>query len=584
LNPLLTRQLRKHLPQLDPADASWKNFLQAVGAAYDGFQADHAFVERTLEVTSEELTEANERLRRESETRLASISRYYEQTLELQQGMILCLVQAPGGFRYTLCRGQLLHRLGWASPAEIEGKYVEDAAGAEQAKRLNAAFQRVWNGEEVSLSYATVDGIELFALMRPRIENGVVCEIVAACVEVTALKDAERELRAAKERAEAADRAKSEFLAVMSHEIRTPLNAVLGFSDMLRESPLTPEQKSRVEVICNAGESLLGLIDDILDFSKIEAGQLSLHPEPLALPTMLDVVTSLFQARAVAKGLVLKSEIAPEVPSHVEVDIHRLRQILVNLVGNALKFTAQGTIGVSVQLAGPLVAGEPCLLRFAVTDTGIGIPADRRDRLFKPFSQVDSSTTRHYGGTGLGLAISARLARLLGGEIGFDSELGRGSTFYFTVRVPVIELRPVNLDVLPVSAVPVALANPHLRILVAEDQPQNRMLIEDYLLDRGFHPDLVENGRLAIEAAKAKTYDLILMDLLMPEVDGYEAARAILAHFSDGSRPRIVALTANVFPEDRERCRAVGMNGLLTKPINFRQLDRVLAGAEPDIE
>jgi len=580
VNPLLARQLRKHQLRVDPADPTWQAFLAAVDTAYSEFQADHAFVEHTLAVTSAELTEANDRLRRESEKQLSAVVRYYQQVLDFQQGMILTVEKEPAGFRHKLCRGQLLQRLGFASPAEMEGKLVEEIAGPAQVALLNAAFARAWTGEEVALGFTTQDGIELFVLMRPRLLDGAVKEIVAACIEVTALKDAEREMRVAKERAEAADRAKSEFLAVMSHEIRTPLNAVLGFSDLLRESELTEEQRSRVDIICTAGESLLSLIDDILDFSKIEAGQLSLRPEPLALPTMLDAVVSLLQSRAAAKGLMITREIAPDVPRHIEVDVHRLRQILVNLVGNAVKFTSQGGVAIYVQLAEPARMGAPSLLRFAVTDTGIGIPADRRDRLFKPFSQVDSSMTRHYGGTGLGLAISERLVRLLGGEICVTTEEGRGSTFFFTVRVTPIELRPFPVPV-PSHAAPAVEAN--LRILVVEDHPQNRRLIVEYLRSRGFAPDLVANGQLAVEAAAKTPYDLVLMDLLMPEMDGYAAARAILAQ-AEGVPPRIVALTANVFPEDRERCRVAGMSGLLAKPLNFRLLDRVLAGGSPDFE
>jgi signal transduction histidine kinase len=441
VNALLARQIRKFLPHVDPNAEAWRSFFQAVGSAYTELEQDRDFLEHTLEVTSDELTEANEKLRRESERRLASVSRYYEQTLDLQQGMILCLDKTPEGFRYTLCRGQLLQRLGFASPAEIEGKYVRDAAGPDQAILLNEAFQRAWDGEDVSLSFATVDGIELFTLMRPRIEHGTVREIVAACMEVTALKDAERELRAAKERAEAADRAKSEFLSVMSHEIRTPLNAVLGFGEILKDSPLTPEQQKWVTTICTSGEALLALIEDILDFSQIEAGRLVLRAEPVSLPSLLEATLHLFRPRAAAKQVALTATLDPAVPAYISVDALRLRQILVNLVGNAVKFTPRGTVDIAVTLAAPATApGEPCVLRFAVTDSGIGIPAERHERLFKAFSQVDSSSTRQYGGTGLGLVISHRLAHLLGGEIGVDSEPGRGSTFFFTVRAPVVTL------------------------------------------------------------------------------------------------------------------------------------------------
>lgn len=453
MNPLLARQIRKFLPHVDPNAEAWRSFFKAVSSAYTELEQDRDFLEHTLEVTSDELTEANEKLRRESERRLASVSRYYEQTLDLQQGMILCLDKTPDGFRYTLCRGQLLQRLGFSSPAEIEGKYVHDAAGPAQAMLLNEAFQRVWEGANVSLSFATVDGIELFTLMRPRIEHGVVREIVAACMEVTALKDAERELRAAKERAEAADRAKSEFLAVMSHEIRTPLNAVLGFAEMLKDSPLNAEQQDWAATICTSGESLLALMGDILEYSKIEAGRLVLHPEPISLPSLLDAVVHIFRPRAAAKQVTLTTAIDPSVPVYISIDALRLRQILVNLVGNAVKFTPRGSIEIAVTLAAPATApGEPCVLRFAVTDSGIGIPAERRERLFKAFSQVDSSSTRQYGGTGLGLAISHRLAHLFGGEIGVDTEPGRGSTFYFTVRAPIVTLTRGTSPATPASA------------------------------------------------------------------------------------------------------------------------------------
>ncbi len=572
MNPLLARQLRKHLPQLDPTDPAWAGFFGAVDSAYGELQQDRAFLEHTLEVTSEELTEANEKLRREADLRLASLSRYYEQTLELQQGMILCVHRTAEGFRHTLCRGQLLQRLG-LKPADIEGKLIRDVAGPNQTDVLTAAYERAWTGEPVSLSFTNADGIELFALMRPRYEGGAVREIIASCIEITALKDAERELRSAKERAEAADRAKSEFLAVMSHEIRSPLNAVLGFSELLKESKLDAEQRSWVDTVCSAGTSLLALIDDILDFSKIEAGQLALHYEPVALGSLVDGVVSLFRPRAAAKGLTLSAMLAPDTPDFVTTDQHRLQQILVNLVGNAVKFTSRGSILLSVQRIP--TESDPIILRFAVTDTGIGIPVDRRDRLFKPFSQVDSSTTRHYGGTGLGLAISHRLAHLLGGDIGVESEPGRGSTFFFTIRAPLAVL-PKDLHLS--SAAKLGAPTSSLRILVAEDQPQNRQLIASYLTSRGYRADLVENGRLAIEAVHRKAYDLILMDLLMPEADGYAATRAIREHLHGGPQPRIFALTANVMPEERERCREAGMDGMLAKPLDFKQLAQVLAG------
>ena len=582
MNPLLARQIRKHLPHVDPDDAAWRDFFSAVGAAYGELENDREFLEHTLEVTSDELTEANEKLRRESERQLASLIRYYEQTLEFQQGMILCVHHTPAGFRHTLCRGQLLQRLGF-TPAEIEGKLVDEVSSPAQAALLNGAFTRAWAGEHVALSFANDEGIELFAVMRPRVENGAVKEIIASCIEITPLKEAERELRSAKERAESADRAKSEFLAVMSHEIRTPLNAVLGFSEILKASPLAADQLTWVNTICVAGESLLSLIDDILDFSKIEAGRFALHIAPASVPTLLEAAVSLFRQRATAKNITLTTAIAPEVPKYISTDGQRLRQILANLVGNAVKFTPSGSVRVSVELVTPAPApDEPCELRFTVDDSGIGIPLERRERLFKPFSQVDSSTTRHYGGSGLGLAISQRLVHLLGGQIGVESEPGRGSTFSFTIRAPAASLPWAPAPTTAAAAARPVPGKPATRILVAEDQAENRLLIATYLREHGYTPDLVENGRHAIEAAVNHPYDLILMDILMPELDGYSATRAIRRHFEGGVQPRIFALTANAFPEIRDRCREAGMDGFLTKPLNIKQLLLVLQGESPD--
>ncbi len=562
-----------------PDDPAWQSFFAAVGSAYVELEADRDLLERTIEVTSSELTEANEKLRRESERQLASLSRYYQQTLELQQGMILCVHQTPAGFRHTLCRGQLLERLGF-TPADVEGKLLEEVAGPAQAARLNAAYTRAWNGESVSLGFTTEDGVELFAHLRPRLENDEVKEIIASCIEITPLKDIERELRTAKESAEAADRAKGEFLAVMSHEIRTPLNAVLGFSEILKESPLTPKQLTWVNTISTASEALLALINDILDFSKIDAERLTIHPAPVSLPPLLEAVVSLFKQRAAAKNISVRADIAPDVPALINTDAQRLRQILVNLVGNAVKFTPRGSVRISVGLFTPAIApDQPCVLRFTVSDTGIGIQAERRDRLFKAFSQVDSSTTRHYGGTGLGLAISQRLTHLLGGEIGFDSQPGLGSTFFFTISAAAVtEAIDPPRPLPPTAIAPHASTHSAVRILVAEDRPENRLLLETYLREHGYFPDVVENGKQAIEAAKKQDYDFILMDILMPESDGYEATKEIRRHFSGTHQPRIYGLTANVFPEDRERCRDAGMDGFLTKPINIKNLLHVLGG------
>jgi len=580
MDSLLARQLRKHLPSADPASPQWQGFLRAIENAYIELRQDRDFIEHTLETTSKELTEANEKLRSEAENKIASLSRYYQQTLELQQGMIQCVRLTPRGFEHTLCRGQLLQRLGLTAD-QVEGRRIEELAPPAHAARINSAYARAWAGEEFSTTYASTNGLELFVLLRPRRENGEVCEIIVSSVEITALKEAERSLIAAKEHAEAADRAKSEFLAVMSHEIRTPLNAVLGFSDLLlTTTSLNAQQITWLSSICTSSEALLALINDILDFSKIEAGRFDLHPEPVHLLPLLNEVTDMFAPKAAEKHLTFTLETTPDLPDTIVIDRLRLRQVLVNLIGNAVKFTTQGSVMVKVTLA-PGIPASPTsgALAIAISDTGIGITESQRDRLFKPFSQVDSSTTRNYGGTGLGLAISDRIVRMLGGQINLESIPEKGSTFSFTVNGEFICAQPAPVRTLAADNAPVeppVITPQTLRILIAEDHPINREFISLILESRGYQPDLAENGRLALEAALRQPYDLVLMDLQMPVMDGFQATREILSQQSGTRPPAIYALTANVYPEDRQRATEAGMLGFLAKPVNTQELFTVI--------
>ena len=570
MSTLLDRQLRKHLPPgVDPTAEPWRDLFKAISTAYDELEDDHRLLEHTLQVTSDELNEANDRLRREAADQLRSLSRYFQQTLESQQGMILCVQRTEAGFVHTLCRGQLAARLGWI-PETVEGHRLEDFLPPDQAAVLRFAYERAWSGEECTCEGTSVNGSLVYlAWLRPRTVNNTVHEIIVSCVEITDRKQIERELVAAKEHAEAADRAKSEFLAIMSHEIRTPLNAVLGFTSLLLETQIDEEQRSWLHTIDQSGTSLLTLINDILDFSKIEAGQLQLDPRPCELASLLESVVHLFLPRAIEKGLTLDLQLEPDLPATIITDTHRLRQILANLVSNAVKFTAYGDIRLSACVT-------QNILLITVRDTGIGLSARQQERLFKPFSQADSSTTRLYGGTGLGLAISQRLARALGGEISMESAPDKGSAF--TVAIPTtLDAPPAPASTLTPHPHAEARTDAPLRVLVVEDDVANRLLITRILRRHAIDPDIAVNGRFAVSAAQAKSYDLIFMDILMPELDGLDATRAIRAHLKGRRQPRIVALTASVMPNQQHHYLEAGVNAVIAKPIKLDDIAAEIA-------
>ncbi len=468
-----------------------------------------------------------------------------------------------------------IERVSGHLPHDVVGRPVTDLIHPEDVPGLAESFREFvkappeWSQRGVTYRGLVKGGGTLWFEARTsmiRDENGRVVEFQDLVRDVTETKRLEEALIEARDRAEAGARAKSEFLANMSHELRTPLTSVIGFSGLLQQSAALPKTERRyVDRISTASEALLGVINDILDYSKLEAGAVEMEARAFDPGALAHAAAAMVEGQCEVKGLRLAVAVDPGLPEALTGDEGRLRQVMLNFLANAVKFTATGGVTLEASWTGER-------LRVAVTDTGIGIAAEKIDTLFERFSQADNSTTRVYGGTGLGLSISRRLVEMMGGEIGAESRAGEGSTFWFEVPLTPAEVIAGDDRADGQTASPEG-----LRILMADDAAANRELVVAIMGGLGVALETVEDGAQAVEAARGGGYDLILMDVHMPVMDGLDATRAIRALAGEAGRVPIIALTANVQPEQVQRCREAGMDDHVGKPIQVTELLRVIA-------
>jgi len=711
MNPLLELQIRKHLPGVDLAAEPWQSFMRAVDEAYDDFETQDKFNTHTIEIVSSELTEANEKLRQEAESRVLLLSNYFERTLDLLPGLTFRFKLVGERFVCTLSRGKLVSHF-IPSQASLEGRFAEDFINLGWPKDMTLALRRAWQSEMVSMESTSPDGKHAYlTILQPLQEDGDVSEVIGFTANISDIKNAERRLKESEKRlrtlfesvqagvvvvdasshtifdinsaalqllganreivighechaficpadrgqcpisdlkqtldnserivlrkdgtrlpvlktvvpimldnhpyllesfvdiserkrieeelrktnlnleqaivranqltleAERANAAKSEFLANMSHEIRTPMNGVIGMTSLLLDTDLSDEQRRYAETVRTSSESLLAILNDILDFSKIEAGQLELETLDFDLRDLLDDFADMLAMRAFNKNLEFVCSASPNMPTSLRGDPGRLRQILINLADNAIKFTTSGEVAVLATLA--QATESHIVIHFSVRDTGIGIPQEKQELIFQSFTQVDASTTRKYGGTGLGLAISKRLVDMMNGEIGVRSEAGKGAEFWFTARF--VRSVESTADARQRKA---STSLRGTRILVVDDNATNRDVLMPQLRLWEAKPSEAPDGPSALRALyqaleDRNPFQVAILDMQMPVIDGEALGRAIRSD-NKLQDTRLIMMSSVARRGDADRMADIGFSAFLAKPVRQSDLYDSLVSA-----
>src|SRR3984957_7158483 len=566
------------------SDAEIGALVQAFNKMLDRIQERDAALQTSNSQLETRVADRTRQLQSEIDDRLLA-----EETLSEERRMLRALIDNVPDFMYVkdarscfvVANASLANSMGVTSPADLLGKTDFDFYPKRLANQYYDDEQIVIRKKKILLEHeeesTNCDGnrIVLLTTKVPLFDrSGQVIGIAGVGRDITERQRVEREMQRAKEAAEAASKAKSEFLANMSHEIRTPLNGVMGMTDLALDTELTPEQRDYLETVKSSSDALLTVINDILDFSKIEAGKIDLESVDFNLRDSLESTLKTVAIRADEKGLELLCEVAPEVPEVVCGDSTRLRQGVINLVGNAIKFTESGEIAVKVQMKSR--EANECELRFTVSDTGVGIPEEKRELIFAPFSQADTSTTRKYGGTGLGLTISTRLVEMMGGKIWVESEVGRGSQFHFTARLGLTDTKEIKVG---------SIAPPEIlrgaRVLIVDDNRTNRRILEGMLSRWEMISVSVEEGQQALDAlsgarAVGQPFSLILTDMNMPKMDGFTLIEQIRKR-PELATATIMMLTSAGHRGDAARCQELGVAAYLLKPIRQSELREAIA-------